>query len=324
MSIETGTSQEEASFVMLDPDREELKNSILSRIGQINDLRLKEISEEEIIKLYPFFRRNNPLPEELLPLYLKYIGGSIDQYTAVEGITKKEMFCQYVERLGLNKIGTDSKETSASYGLFAPSYIEGLLPYQKEVGENYPCQSLLVGARTINSVQEFLAVNHAIFPRSENTVIDINTDCLYGSPDCEERSALKTSYKDNRFDTIQTNYLLVNLISSKNRVQGNPIDRRTFPYFFLKEAFRILKNNGRLIMVEGDFRSGTERHLFTQEYLLEVGFKKENLQLINAGEFLDLTDVARLTRCSHGNQPLLREGQSTESKKDALLIIAKK
>lgn len=308
MTIEFKRSTD-TSFVMVDSDQE-ISKAIYSRIGQINDINLRVVQQNELSRLYDLFDTGQRIrTDSEIQLYEKYLGPLPKDIKSRNFL--EQTFCQHYEQL-------TNEHQYKSYGVSAPSYFTELLNYREKHSPEYPCQSLLIGAATINSVQEYLAVNHSVFRKSKNTVIDIDTHHLLGSPDCIQMNAFEMSFADESFDTIQTNYLIGNLIHSmsSNQTISQLWPEKSKYYTLLTNGIlKALKHGGQLIMVERkDIDSITN-------FMFKAGFKE--IRMEQTSEFQNLTDVTKLTRCSHGNFNLLKKSEKIYLTSSSTIIATK-
>ncbi len=310
-------------FVLIDTP-EELRESVLTRIAQINDLITDNINPEEIDRLDSILREPSNISgdvDTVAALFSKYLFNVIDRTDATrEELTRNQIFLQYFNQL---KDKAPEIINAASYGIFAPTYFRELVSYKNRVGSSRVHKSLLVGALTVNSAQEYLSVIHSAFKNSKSLIIDIDTSTLHRLPESQEMDGMHTSFSDKTFDTVHTNYLLHQLSDPKSRDIKTPNKIPLVEKFF-NEVYRLLKPNGELIMVESDFNTifnSNDPVPFLKEILFNSGFKE--VRFMRSEYFLNLSDVARLTRCNSGCATLL-ETAKTKISNNSLTIITSK
>jgi hypothetical protein len=286
-------------FIMVD-SQDGLQSSIKTTISQIVGLPLSRIDDQEIKSIRAMYDDRD---------FRKYPSLLRKYFLSGNQLLLKQRLCIQSERF-FDLI------SSMSYGLNAPSYFKELSAYKKESPQTNKFKSLFIGCSSIDSAVEFLAVNHSVFNDSENLIIDLNTDQLEKIPEAVEMDGTKTSFSNNYFDTLQTNFLLYQLQSPSYSKEESILK------FFI-ESFRITKPGGKLIMVEGLLVEGDRKQtdLLISNLLTETGFK--NISIDYAEEFIKSSDVSRLTRSSHGNLALLESVQSQQDNR-ILLITARK
>lgn len=142
-----------------------------------------------------------------------------------------------------------------SYGIYLPSYLKELRSYHNEFSHKQ-YSALLIGCLTISSAQEFIGAINSVFDHNSTNVIDIQNNDLVGNlPNFQVMNGLNTSFEDKTFETIHTNFLLHQLIKNKDQKPNDSFGREKLIEKFFKETFRLLKPNGKLILVEGNLLS---------------------------------------------------------------------
>jgi len=120
-----------------------------------------------------------------------------------------QQFCQQTEGL------LDLRPVSASYGLFIPSYVPALLEHHKSYKLAGQPASLLLGAQSQDSVYEYAATVHAIYPDARCMVVDIEgQDLMNISPVaalCMLGNALSLDISGSTVDSIHSSFLLNHL-----------------------------------------------------------------------------------------------------------------
>jgi hypothetical protein len=157
----------------------------------------------------------------------------------------------------------------SSYGIFIPSYLEALHDFNKTVSHD----SILVGALNMNTVKEYNYLMGSVFSQRISFIMDKD-------PSSEVRrykyfmkkDILEMPFTSNSFDSIQTNFLI------------NEIPREAHTTIF-NNALRVLKPNGKLIMVEK-----TKDIDFNQ--LAEISFRK--IEIKDAGFINKRRDLVML------------------------------
>lgn len=218
----------------VDPDF--LRDQYKSRIGFINGNRTGDIDPDEVTNLFGEIRAGSSKINGH-----RYLGNG-----CIEGLVEKEQsFLQNTEGL----FGMDFNYHS--YGEFAPSFLESLEMHKmKNPASVDGNRSLLTGAVTTATVSEFAAINRHVFPGSKLDIIDIagisaEQACRGGVAQYTEGDALKMPFKDNTFDTVQSEHLL------KSVSMFQPIlSYRQAMEIYLQNAHRVLKPKGSIIMVE--------------------------------------------------------------------------
>lgn len=315
---------EKKGFVLVDTP-EELTVAVSARISQINDLISDNTDPKEMDSLASILREPSNISSDVdnTALLSKYLFKRFGRTDATrEELVRGQIFLQYFSQIENRYSDT---VTASSYGVFAPTYFRELVSYKTRVGDSRVHKSLLVGALTVNSAQEYLSVVHSVFKNSKSLIIDIDASTLHQLPESQEMDGIHTSFSDKTFDTIHTNYLLHQLRDSEGSNIETPNKIPLLESFF-KESHRLLKPNGELIMVESDFGNIFDSNSnnpvpILKEILFRSGFKKISFK--RAERFLELSDVARLTRCSFGNTELFKTPQ-TEIYNYALSIVASK
>lgn len=177
----------------------------------------------------------------ILPLIDDYL---YKHYVDIRNINAVEEYKQIVVNFYNEK-----NYRMANYGIFLPSYLDELEKYDFDFTNQNHHQSLLVGCLTIKTAQAFISTVESVFPGSETKIIDaVNEGRLDELPNFQIMDALETSFEQNTFNTIQTNFLLSNLVDKKR--DNRP--KKEIVGDFFSEAYRILDKNGRLIMIEGN------------------------------------------------------------------------
>jgi ubiquinone/menaquinone biosynthesis C-methylase UbiE len=145
--------------------------------------------------------------------------------------------------------------SGATFGVDEINYLEGLGPRKLlELRNTRKPSFLLIGTLGRYSAKEFALTANKINKGSQKLVVDINplnkhflgktADNLKIKFDIA--SATDLPYPDKSIDLIMTNHLLHNLVDITSMRRGNP---ETI-FQVLKEAFRVLKPEGEIILVE--------------------------------------------------------------------------
>ncbi|MBI3576758.1 methyltransferase domain-containing protein [Candidatus Gottesmanbacteria bacterium] len=151
-----------------------------------------------------------------------------------------------------------------TFGIFALSYLDGIhtmdrqdgylgsAGWEHEMKDTY--RSLLLGCSSISTADQFFRFIHAVNQNASATVTDIyplavklarlgipNQD--QGKFNAVQSDAQRIPLEDGSIDFIATNFLILNLIDTMG-------SGRSTLQQMLKEAARVLSDEGRLVMVE--------------------------------------------------------------------------
>ena len=200
-----------------------------------------------------------------------------------------------------------------SYGVFLPSYYQELLEIKRNNPKTENHQALLIGAMSIETITEFISTVQSVFPTAKCSSIDLDnrlTHLTKEVPSFQIMDGLNTSFPDNKFSSIHTNFLLNELID--NDKKSNESNSK-----LLEKIMRILKPGGKIIMVEN--------------YLKEYGLSPDNLfNLLTQEGFTKISispgkrfkyplDLDRFMRSSGGNHQLMENVDLRED--DRVLLI---
>lgn len=220
----------------------------------------------------------------------------------------------------LNRIENTKPEYSGlSYGIFMPTYLEELSLYKDKNNQSEDHKSLLIGALTLDTVQEYMGAVKSVFDNAQTLSIDIMGGGKINKVEqFQIMNGLDTTFENNHFDTIHTNFLLHMLCDKKgnNDEQVLGDDDSKIKELF-SETHRILKTDGKLIMVEGNLEYAFQTHdsykIKAKIYniLRENGYK--NIQIKPSKLFTDINDLTRFTRSSAGNSDAVKNTQTSES-----------
>ncbi len=231
-----------------DPSQIQEENNILLRIAQVNNLPIKEINWLEMIDLSEIcdamvkegfdyiYRIPSRQTYYLLNKYLGVFDYDELSYKERERLARQiQKFMQAVECL------LDLEPHFTSYGNFFPAYFRALQHRQSIDIEH---RSLLVGAFTPDTVNEYSYLMHSMFPDARPFVIDIYKDTEpVGAVKPVVADGFDTPFSSNTFDSVQTNCLLHMLKTQHN----DCIDAL---YHLLQEFYRILESKGQIVLVE--------------------------------------------------------------------------
>ena len=167
------------------------------------------------------------------------------------------------QQFGLKKDEQLGRTGFNSFGLFIPSYLEGLRTmgvqqgylgsggWEHRVKDNYT--SLLLGCSSITTAEQFFSFSKAVNPDMTAIVTDINSLAIKLAKEAlvednkklqvVESDAQKIPLKTGSVDFIATNFLVLNLIDRHG--SGKDTLKQV-----LSEASRVLSKEGRLVMVE--------------------------------------------------------------------------
>ncbi len=224
-----------------------LDSQYRSRIAFLNDMSPSFVESGEVRFLAHAHRHFSATEPNL---FRKYIG---------EDTPENE---QMIHQFGLLSEGLSRKDSELlTYGLHGASYLLGLYKYSAGLGEDHsPKKSLLAGAMTTATINEYTAITDHVFPGSEHHVLDIDTRsirqvCKSGAARLTEGDCFQMPYIDSSFDIVQSDHL-ISYISDSSR--NKSYDEICSSYF--KNANRVLKPGGALIMVD---------RIMPDKYLLE-------------------------------------------------------
>ena len=252
--MEQQTNKENTGFVVKNSPAEVEKHLRLAAANLCN-IQPETVSFHEIIKLLEIlehqdailFLRHSQSFKKYFQLDLNNRSNLSDEFIVRRISERSQSLRQFVEILSEHRV------KGISYGIFAPSYLHHLRSFKEELKTDN-CQSLLVGALTVDTVIEYQAVVHSIFPKASTHIIDLGSDQTDIADNFVLGDALSFPYADNSFDLVQTNYLL-HCMSGKDNLSEAESSGWNFTagqLSFLKEALRILKPGGRLLMAEGN------------------------------------------------------------------------
>lgn len=172
-----------------------------------------------------------------------------------------------------------------SPGIHAPSYFIALLRQrqsQPQIRQQYT--SLMIGANTPQTINEFTTITRAIFPKADCHVLDI--DGVLTRRLCESTGiatfhmgrAQTLPFGDNSLSSIQTDFLLTHLES--NFQEWKYAYQEVF-----NEVYRALKDGGAFIAMEFPVPPGTKSGLDKSAFdIIKLGFLKDLRGLLeNAG-----------------------------------------
>lgn len=310
VDINNQNQQQSQDFILIDePSQAE---EILSfRASFINGIDIRYISLDEIGLLTHKNDGYQTSKDQHPELEIKYIKNQSDKIT-IESM--KQSYAQLFDRY-LNN-GYDR----ISYGVFIPSYVRELQTFKNNNPSNNH-HSLLIGAFTVDTVQEYQAAVQSVFPDAKSEVIDLNTRHLIdsGMINVQTMDGLNTSFASNSFDTIHTNFLLYKLKEG----QYNDVWKKKSIERLFTETYRLLKPSGKIILVEGNLTEVYDlRRPFDQDLvsiLARVGFKDIKTGL--AEIFSEPRGLDRFMRSSNGNLGSTREDHNPNK---TFLITAKK
>lgn len=141
----------------------------------------------------------------------------------------------------------DRKGFDVSYGTFAHCYLESLKDNRDRTNSNESHRALLVGALSPVTVREFGATVRAVYPDSENLILD--PEGVQTVEEAKERgidfvfaSAHKIPFSQ-AFDSIHSSYLMTYVSTGSFMPSADRIA-------FFAQAHQALKNNGILLMSE--------------------------------------------------------------------------
>ncbi len=305
----------------------QLVDALKSRATFINDLRPQDIDFVDIttaIKARKEAKEKRPVSQKDSALYEKYLGQDI---SCVSEKNKEVLSKLYSYLQILNKLKSESSEDSLfSYGIFAPTYLEELINYKNATNNSGDHKSLLIGALTTDTAQEYTGIVKSVFNKAETSIIDIDNH-LKSVPGFQTMNGLETSFQDNIFDTVHTNFLLYQLHNeSFENYKKESEDRDNNFNKFFKEQYRILKPGGKLIMVEGnlyEMLETTDINLIFKklsESISDAGFK--NIKIKPPKQFTNSRDLFAFTRSSAGNQDII-DKKGTETFIDFVITATK-
>lgn len=226
----------------------------IQALSQLCNLPVSKIDKYEVAHLYALESSDMPYPIRMLianetGLLGKYIlppTKFLDIFT--NDATHEEALRLFQERRARFHHYAESilhlAPQALSYGLQAPSYRAALLAYRKETKSGEAHKSLLIGALTIDTVQEYETVVHGVFPEAQTAIIDLEGVETKKGNNFSFASGLSTPFASNTFDTVHTNSIL-------HHLEGALSDRKNRIQLF-QEAYRILRPGGMLIMVEAN------------------------------------------------------------------------
>lgn len=207
------------------------------RIADITGIQPRQVRDREIYSFYNTYINDRENPAD--PLFKKYLGNTenVDDFRVFQ--ERGQQFAQLVEaRL-------DLKPQSYSYGLFYPNYLRALNQYP-DAKTKSDHTSLLVGALTPDTVQEYASCVKSVFSKAKCLITDIEgvtttknseTQFVFGD-------AQKLPFRSGSIDTLHTNILLLHMEDPTSQNCGNEQS-------FFDEAQRVLKPGGQLLLVEG-------------------------------------------------------------------------
>lgn len=312
----------ERGFILVDKPND-LIDSIKKRASFINNLNSKDISLSQITDIVEF-----NMDKYHLSSFKKYFGVDFPPLSS-----QHKEFNSKHQRYGqlLNKLNNDDIEKCfLSYGIFAPAYIEELFLYKKENEKNEEHKSLLIGALTIDTVQEYLGIVKSVFSNPKSLSIDVDGNYLVNeAQDFQIMNGLQTSFKDNTFDTIHTNFLLHQLCDKNGKDSDESgVDMYTKFKDLSTEAYRILKSKGKIIMVEGNLNKAfkTDNDFFIRNKIISffrgVGF--ENIKIKPTKTFSNAKDLFSFTRSSSGNYEMINDEKNKVSKSVITITASKR
>jgi len=204
-----------------------------------------------------------------------------------------------------------------SYGISFPSYKQELEKQKETWGEAESYKSLLIGASTKDTTDEYTAGVRSIFPKAQTYIIDVEGRETTKAQGFLFGSGLSIPFSDNSFSSIHTNCLLPKL-------KGKNIGNKTKLEQLFAEMYRVLSDQGQLIMFEdgmpdayGDGYSFQKAIEQIEGLLKQQGFKKFALQ--TAEIFSSRQDMLRYFRSNHNE-----EINSVCGPTDSFLITATK
>ncbi len=175
------------------------------------------------------------------------------------------------QQYGLKKDEQLGKTGFNSFGLFIPSYLEGLRTmgvqegylgsggWEHRIKDKY--KSLLLGCSSITTAKQFFSFSKAINPNMVSIVTDIDPlavnlakeALIVGNEKFQviESDAQKIPLETGSIDFIATNFLVPNLIDRHG--SGKDTLKQV-----LSEAVRVLSKKGRLVMIEQLERTNLE------------------------------------------------------------------
>ena len=212
----------------------------LKYLSEFCKLRTDEIDSEELGIIYHDLKTIEESDPETDALKIKYLshGYTRDPFSRVIG----QMFFHHIEALNCYE------GDSASYGLIGTSYEYALKEFKKENG-NSNHVSLLAGANNPDSVRHFAKSTRKIFPDAQLLLIDKDLKRSFHEAEKNRvtsfpRNLCETGLPSESVDTIQGNLLLSWMSKPEYVDQIEDV---------VKEFYRILKPNGKLILAEVDF-----------------------------------------------------------------------
>lgn len=292
-------------FIMITLDSE-LINIGCRQIKPYTKLPLKDIIPSEVPRVFEPINNNiNEAYKEML-LLKKY------NFTH-DGMSEREKSETGTTIHQAAEIIDPNIEPSMSYGLFVPSYQEELNLQKNKYGSpRY--HSLLIGALTANTAIEYTATVKSVFPEAQTRIIDLETVKKNDKPGFIFADGLNTPFVKNTFSSIHTNYLF-HMLEGENTESIKNIKR-----LFI-ESFRILNNEGKLIMCEGNLSHilGVDDNSAIQkikQLLADSGFS--DIEIKPAIKFKDRREMTKYFRSTDGLKEIITE------KSDASMIIATK
>ena len=292
---------------MVTPDAELTKIGC-RRINPFTKLPLKEIIPSEVSRI--FKPANNTTVSETY--YKKML--LMNKYNLIpDGMSNREIHETGAIIHQTAELIDPNIESLMSYGLFMPSYQEEL-KLQKKNYSSPQYRSLLIGALTPNTAIEYTATIKSVFPEAQTNIIDLETVKKNDKPGFIFADGLNMPFVTDTFSSIHTNYLLY-MLEGKNI---NPI--RNIKNLFT-ESFRILNNEGKLIMCEGNLSNifGVDKHSAIQEIkqlLADSGFS--DVKIKPAIKFENRREMTKYFRSTNGLKEIKTE------KTDVSMIIATK
>lgn len=284
------------------------------RIAQLNGLPVKDVRETELTFLYRCiihaidFGDESPEADELVRKYLlgDYDRNKVSSETEGRILGERvQQFCQQAEGL------LDEHPRSASYGIYIPSYMPALVEHQMTYQLVGQPASLLLGALTQDTVYEFGATIHALYPDARCTVVDISgQDSRKVSPvmaQCVEGNALSLDVRPSTQDSVHSNYLLGYI----GITGDSPIINRQQRDRVFSQAYKVLKPGGLLVMVEKNgLLEGAKRELDN------IGFKEVSIEPAEMFKSRRFTD-----RFLRGTSTVITQPTTVSARGDLIVAI---
>ena len=205
------------------------KTIFRQEIAVLNNLRLGDVDDEELA-LHLDLTIRGEMDPYIVDKYIGYISDNREY----------EEVMNYLVQLSE---GLLDRETSfASYGLFMIDYLRALKDFNA-----ISHQALLVGAHTPNTIKEFVwAIKHTA-PQATPTITDlqgVTTVKMAHSLGCyfPFGNATALPFQRQSLDSVHTNVLLPHIQQARSLKDGRE--------GFFKEAFRVLRPEGLLVMAE--------------------------------------------------------------------------